>query len=170
MQYRDSSQNSMHLLNGIAAGVDSSNGVSLYGTSTGGVVEPISDDANTSLIVRGKGTGAVVLGNSSSPVNLGAGVGNLKGIDVFTVQFTPPALSSGFGAGTSAQESTYTVTGVSTGTVLSFTPTNPINALYNVRARCSTLNELVLCFSHNGISTLGSGESTNRGRLIQFRF
>ncbi len=88
----------------------------------------------------------------------------------YVVQFTAPALSSGFAAGASAAESTFTVTGLSTGTVLTFTPTNPINALYNVRARCSTANELQLCFSHNGISTLGTGESTNRGVLLEFAF
>lgn len=83
------------------------------------------------------------------------------------VQFTAPVLSSGTATGI---ESTHTVTGLSTGTVLMFTTTNPINAKYNVRARCSTANEAVLAWSHDGTSTLGSGESTNRGVLLEFRF
>ena len=85
-----------------------------------------------------------------------------------TVQFTAPAMSSGIDGGSTV--STVTVTGLSTGTALSFTPTNPINALYTVQARCSTVNELKLVFGHNGISTLGTGESTNRGTLLEFRF
>lgn len=84
------------------------------------------------------------------------------------VQFTAPVMSSGIDGGSTV--STHTVTGLSTGTVLHFTPTNPINALYSVRAGCSTANEAKLYFSHNGISTLGTGESTNRGVLLEFRF
>jgi len=84
------------------------------------------------------------------------------------VQFTAPVMSSGIDGGSTV--STVTVTGLSTGTVLTFTPTNPIDARYNVRAHCSTANEAKLYFTHNGISTLGSGESTNRGVLLEFRF
>lgn len=85
-----------------------------------------------------------------------------------TVQFTALVMSSGIDGGSTV--STVTVTGLSTGTVLLFTPTNPINARYNLRPHCSTVNELKLVFSHNGISTLGSGEATNRGTLLEFRF
>jgi hypothetical protein len=85
-----------------------------------------------------------------------------------TVQFTAPVMSSGIVAASTV--STVTVTGISTGSMLHFTPTNPINALYSIRAGCSTANELKLYFSHNGISTLGSGESTNRGTLVEFTF
>lgn len=91
----------------------------------------------------------------------------IKGIARYLVQFTAPVLSSGVDTGI---ESTYTVSGISTGTVLLFTPINPINAKYNVRARCSTANELTLAWSHDGTSTLGSGESTNRGLVLQFTF
>lgn len=154
MYYRDSSQNSMHVLNGIAAGVDSSNGVALYGTSTGGVVEPISDDANTSLIVRGKGTGAVVVGNSSSPVQWG---------QTFVIQFTPASLA----ASTSVQ-STITVAGLAAGRPLVFTPTTPgLSMAYAFRAQCSTANELRFTQQNLTASTIGTGESTARGILIQ---
>ena len=155
MQYRDSSQNSMHLLAGVAASVESSHGVAIWGASTGGVVESIGDDANISLTLRGKGTGAVVVGNSSSPVQWG---------QLFTVQFTPSVLA----ASTSVQ-STITVTGLSTGRPLLFTPTTPgLGMAYAFRAQCSTANELRLTQQNISGSTIGSGESTARGLLIQF--
>jgi hypothetical protein len=56
---------------GIVSNVESSHGVLLDGGSTGGIVTAIGDDANITLRIRGKGTGAVVLGNSSSPVLFG---------------------------------------------------------------------------------------------------
>lgn len=157
-------------LNDIVSNVSSSHGVRLTGGSTGGIVEPAGDDANITLKVRGKGTGGVVIGNSSQAVTVGSGNAGVAAVNKYTVQFTAPALSSGFAAGASAAASTFTVAGLSTGTVLMFTPTNPINTLYNLRAYCSTAAELNLVFSHNGISTLGSGESTNRGVLVEFKF
>lgn len=66
-------------LNDIVSNISSSHGVRLTGGSTGGIVEPVGDDANISLRVRGKGTGGVILGNSSSPVTFGAGAVPLKG-------------------------------------------------------------------------------------------
>jgi hypothetical protein len=74
--------------------VESSHGVSLSGGSTGGIVEPVGDDANITLIVRGKGTGGVQVGNSSSPVTLGAGV-SFKGAGSTTFAWAVAALSSG---------------------------------------------------------------------------
>jgi len=88
-------------------------------------------------------------------------------VDRYVVQFTAPTLSSGLVSGA---ESTYTVSGLSTGTVLVFSPTNPINALYTYRPRCSTANELVIAWGNIGDSTLGGAESTNRGTLLQFAF
>lgn len=91
----------------------------------------------------------------------------IKLIQRYNVEFTAPVLTSGISG---SLATTHTVSGLSTGTVLIFTPVNPINTLYNVRARCSTANELVLNWTHNGISTLGSGESTNHGTVLQFSF
>lgn len=146
-------------LGDVVSNVGSSHGVRLSGGSTGGIVEPAGDDANITLNVRGKGTGGVKIGASGSA---------LVEARAFTVQFTAPALSSGVAE--QAAESTYTVAGLSTGTVLMFTPTNPINAAYTVRARCSTADELTLAWGHFGDSTIGTGESTNRGVLLQFKF
>jgi len=156
------------------------------------VVQPASDDASAALNVRAKGASGILalgtstggpvtfngssLGLGSTHVNItstrvqigGASTTALSGIQRYVVQFTAPAMSSGIDGGSTV--STVTVTGLTTGTVLAFTPTNPINALYSVRAGCSTAAEAKLYFSHNGISTLGSGESTNRGVLLEFRF
>lgn len=103
-------------------------------------------------------------------VRVGPAGSAVKGLAGYTVQFTAPVLSSG--TATASLESTYTVTGLSTGTVLVFTPTNPISARYNVRPRCSTANELTLAWglAANGASSVGSGESTNRGVLLEIKF
>jgi len=61
-----STNTGMHLSNDLVSNVESSHGVQLTGGSTGGVVQAIGDDDNITLFVRGKGTGAVVLGSSVS--------------------------------------------------------------------------------------------------------
>lgn len=181
MNYRSTNPDGRYVHFGGAGvfGVEFGSGIELNPTSSGSAanISPAGDEANKGITIVGKGTGTVTLGNSSSPVTIagamtgGAKVGSsgstLSEIRRFTVEFTAPVLSSGVATGI---ESTYTMAGVSTGTVLMFTPTNPISAKYNVRARCSTVDELTLAWSHDGTSTLGSGESSNRGQLIQFRF
>jgi hypothetical protein len=96
MEYR-SSNGGQHIGNDIVAGINSSHGVQLTGGSTGGIVEPVGDDANITLRVRGKGTGGVVLGNSSSPIVLAAGVG-VKGFysqnSTFSFGVIPPSRST----------------------------------------------------------------------------
>ncbi len=164
----------------LVVGAEAGSGIELNPASSGTApnIMPCGDETNKGITLASKGTGTITIGSSANqPVvvtstnfTIGAGNAGLAAVNKYVVQFTAPVLSSGIVAGASAAESTFTVTGLSTGTVLMFTPTNPINALYNVRARCSTVNELQLCFSHNGISTLGSGESTNRGVLIEFKF
>lgn len=190
MERRSTADSFVHFSGDVVSNVESSHGVHLRGGSTGGIIEPIGDDTNVSLTVRAKNTGILTLGNSSNVTDLVGSslsltstflnlnssdvvVGNasttpMSGIQRYVVQFTAPTMSSGIDGGSTV--STVTVTGLTTGTVLMFTPTNPINALYNVRAGCSTAAEAKLYFSHNGISTLGSGESTNRGVLLEFRF
>lgn len=66
MQYRDSSI-ATHYSKGVIASVDSSHGVRIEGGSTGALIEPVGDDANISISIKGKGTGAVFVGGSSSP-------------------------------------------------------------------------------------------------------
>jgi hypothetical protein len=139
----------------IVSNVGSSHGVKLSGGSTGGIIEPAGDDANVSITLRGKGTGAVVLGNSSSPVTFSG--------NTYTVQFTPPTLAANTGA-----ESTFTCTGLSTGQAVFVTPRVAISNSYAIRARCSTANELTVWFGNITASTIGSGESTNRFRVAAF--
>jgi hypothetical protein len=93
MEYR-STNAGQHISNDIVAGVGSSHGVQLRGGSTGGIVEAVGDDANISLTLRGKGTGGVVLGNSSQAVTLGGGVG-FKGFFTSTSSYELAAVSSG---------------------------------------------------------------------------
>ncbi len=81
-------------LNGIVSNVGSSHGVHLSGGSTGGIVTSIGDDANISLRVKGKGTGGVILGDSSQAVTIGQGLG-VKGYFSTTVAWTHAAISSG---------------------------------------------------------------------------
>lgn len=154
MEYRDSSVNSMHLSKGLVPGVDSSHAPHLYGGSTGANYTAAGDDANISVRIFGKGTGAVVVGNSSSPTQFG---------QTFTVQFTPAVLA----ASTSVQ-STITVTGLQAGRPLLFTPTTPgLSMAYAFRVQCSTANELRFTQQNITGSTIGTGESTARGVLIQ---
>jgi hypothetical protein len=172
MNYRSTQADGkyVHFGGSLIAGADMGSGIELNATSSGAAptIQPVGDETNKGITIQGKGTGTV-----TSPVAAAGGVTvgssgtRLAEVRAFTLQFTPPALSSGLVSGA---ESTYTVSGVSTGTVLMFTPTNPISALYTVRARCSTVDELVLAWGNIGDSTLGTGESTNRGVLLQFKF
>ena len=94
MNYRDSSQNSMHLAKGVAAGVDSSHAAAIYGGSTGANFSVVGDDTNISVNLFGKGTGGTKLGNSSSPVTLAAGAA-VKGTYSTTTAYTFTALAAG---------------------------------------------------------------------------
>ena len=139
----------------IVSNVGSSHGVALSGGSTGGRMDAFGDDANITLTIAGKGTAALVLGNSSSPVQFG---------QLYTVQFTPAALSSFAGSA-----STITVTGLSTSRPFAWTLQQPsgIAVAYNFRMQCSTANELRLVQQNITGSTIGSGESTGRFLLVQ---
>lgn len=146
----------------LVVGTEAGSGIELNPTSSGdnAIIVPAGDETNKSLTIKGKGAGGVAIGSSGS---------NILDARAFTVQFTPPALSSGQ-ASVSVAQSTHTVTGLSTGTLLIFTPTGPIANAYTVRPHCSTVNELRLMWGNTSQSTLGTGESTNRGTLLQFRF
>ena len=76
MEYR-STNAGQHLSNNLVAGVGSSHGVEIgsHPTSTGACVQAVGDDTNITLSLFGKGTGGVVIGNSSSPVTIGSSGG-----------------------------------------------------------------------------------------------
>ena len=84
----------------------------------------------------------------------------------YYVQFTVPALSSA-----SSAESTVTVTGLTTNSILFFTPTQKLNSTVTgvfITPRCSTVNELTLLISNCSQSSLSG--STQSGRLFQVGF
>jgi hypothetical protein len=71
MEYRSTNAAGWtHHQGDLVSNVASSHGVRLTGGSTGGILEAAGDDTNISLVVRGKGAGAVVVGNSSSPLSV----------------------------------------------------------------------------------------------------
>lgn len=162
MEYRSTNSQGRytHHQGALVVGVEFGSGVEINPNSSGSApnIQPVGDESNKSLVLSGKGTGGVQIGSSGSAI---------PEIRKFTVQFTAPTLSSGIAE--QSVESTYTVSGLSTGTVLIFTPTNPVNAAYTWLPRCSTTDELTIRWGHFGDSTLGSGESTNRGVLLQFK-
>jgi hypothetical protein len=94
MDYRSTNLRFVHYGGDVTAAIESSHGVQLSGGSTGGIVQAVGDDANISLTVRGKGTGGVVIGNSSQTVTLGSGTG-FKGAFSTTLAWTHAAISSG---------------------------------------------------------------------------
>jgi hypothetical protein len=83
-----------HFGGDIVSNVESSHGVQLSGGSTGGLIQPVGDDANISISLVGKGTGGVVIGNSSQSVTLGAGSA-FKGFYTSTFSADIAAISSG---------------------------------------------------------------------------
>lgn len=163
----------VHFGGDVAAGVEDGIGVILRSASTGSaaVIEPLSDSDTAALVVRAKGAAALTLGNSSNALNLVAprlGANSTTAfalVEKYTVEFTPPSL-----AATTGVLSTYTVTGLTTNSVLVFTPRLPISPAYSLRPRCSTANELVIAWGNLFGSTIGTGESTNRGTLLAFNF
>ena len=149
---------------------NSSHGVHLTGGSTGGIVQPAGDEANISLTVRPKGTGLLALGSTSASVRIGTDSTNsttfFSGVQRYIIQFTPTALSSG----PSFNESTITVTGLTTTANLVFTPRTNMTGAYSYLVRCSTAAELKFSESNQSASTIGTGESTSRGTLLEFRY
>jgi hypothetical protein len=97
MNIRSTNDRFTHFGGDVWSNVESSHGVQLTGGSTGGIIEPVGDDANITLRVRGKGTGGVLLGNSSSPLTIAAGV-PVKGFysqnSTFSFGVIPPSRST----------------------------------------------------------------------------
>lgn len=81
MEFRSTADSYVHFTGDVVSDVGSSHGVHLTGGSTGGVVQPASDDASAALSVRAKGaSGILALGTSTggpvtfngSSLNLGS--------------------------------------------------------------------------------------------------
>jgi hypothetical protein len=80
MDYRNSG-NATHLSKGFAAGVESSNGVELSGSSNAGLINAIGDTTAANLFISAKGTGTLRLGDSSNVVTFGASTSHFGGMN-----------------------------------------------------------------------------------------
>ena len=95
MNYR-SSFAGQHVGGHIVAAVNSSHGIELGGGSTGGTITAVGDDANVSLSIQAKGTGPIVIGNSSQAISFGgSAAGTFKGFFSSTRTWELAAVSSG---------------------------------------------------------------------------
>jgi len=92
MLYRSTNPDGKYTHHGgaMVLGVDSSHGVELDGGSTGGFLRAIGDDANISLNLIPKGTGPLILGNSSTPVYLAGSTAPFLG----PLRFTDTAVAT----------------------------------------------------------------------------
>lgn len=95
MNYRDSSGAS-HYGKPLIVGVDSSHGVKIEGGSTGGLVQSVGDDNNIALRLRAKGTGPIIIGDSSQAISFGgSAAGTFKGFFSSTNTWELAIVSSG---------------------------------------------------------------------------
>ncbi len=126
MKYRSTNADGrfVHYGGDVLAGCESSNGVMLYGSSTGGKIIATSDDANTSLKIEGKGTGGVTIGNSSQVVTLTGSSFTLSGAAV-TIGTTGASVmianSTAMFKGWHVKTSTYSNAAISSGAVAELT-------------------------------------------------
>ena len=107
MEYRNSGA-ATHLSKGFVTGVDSNVGVELKGST----VLSASDSAASGLTVRAKGTGTLMLGDSSNVVNVAGSTIQFKligGISTTTIPNMP---------GASQAVSTFAAAGATTGDLL----------------------------------------------------
>ena len=162
---------------GALIGADLGSGVEVVptlSTTTAPTLRSAGDEASKGLIIGTKGTGTLTLGSSanqpvvitSTAMTLGTSTSGVRGIDRYLIQYTPASLP----ASTSVQ-STITVLNLSTTSVLFFTPLTPgLSMAYAYRVQCSTAAELRFTEQNITGSTIGTGESTSRGMLLELKF
>jgi hypothetical protein len=97
MQYRSTNAfGATHFGGALVVGAELESGIELNPTSSGAsvVITAAGDETNKGIILKGKGTGAVQIGDSSQAVSIGGGTA-FKGfkVDTGTTQFA--AISSG---------------------------------------------------------------------------
>jgi len=141
-------------------GVELGSGIELNPTSSAATpnIMPAGDEANKSITIQGKGTGGVQIGANSTS-------GQILNQRYF-VEFTVPALSSA-----SSAESTVTVLGLTTNSVILIQPRLKLNSTVtgvHVTARCSTADELVVEFHNTSQSSLSG--STQSAYVFQIAF
>ena len=168
-----------HHAGDITAHTGSSHGARLSGGSTGGILEAVGDDDNISINVRGKGTGAVRLGNSSQTI-VSTGITSTH----IALASTRVTLGSTFGIGLiqrvivqidsaamvvaaeGTSDTVSTVTGATTNSLCVFMPHATFSTRYTFQAYCSTADEVRIRLFNNQATTFGSGQSSNRGTLF----
>lgn len=100
MEYRSTNPEGFsHFGGDIMSGAHSTRGVMLSSNT----ISPVSDNSNEDLILRGKGTGVVLLNGSTTALTIVSGESTM----------TAPAM-----AANSQNESTFTATGISTGDLI----------------------------------------------------
>ena len=193
MDFRSTNDNYVHFQGDVVSNVNSSHGVHLRGGSSGGIIQPASDDTSAALNLRGKGPsgilnlgtssgGAVVFNGSSlnlgsthvnitsTRVSLGGGASTtaISGFQRVRVDFPVPEM-----AANAAGTSTHTAVGLSTNSVMMFASDALLAVWPNtveITAKCSTTDELRLIFRNIAASSIGTGLSTSHGYLGWFNF
>jgi hypothetical protein len=154
----------VHFGGSVVAGADQGSGIELVATSSGTapVIQPVGDETDKSIQIKGKGTGGVQIGASTSSFSLA---------QASLIQFTVPALSSA-GVATATAESTLTLSGATTNSIFVVQQRVAYNSTITegvyVTARCSTADELRLTFWNHGASSISG--STSSAYLLQFKF
>lgn len=149
-----------HFSGALVVGTELGSGIELNPSSTSAAanIMPAGDETDKTIQIQGKGAGGVLLGATSTSA--------CKGMQQYLIQWTPAAL-----AASAASQSTITVTGLATNSALFFTCMTPgASAVYAYRVQCSTANELRFTQQNIGASTIGTGESTARGLLLEVKF
>lgn len=177
MQYRSTNVvGYTHYGGALIIGVEQESGIELNPTSSGNAprIMPCGDETNKGISLASKGTGTITIGSSanqpivmtSTSITLGTSTSPFRGIEQYLIQFTPAVLA----ASTSVQ-STITVTGLATNSALFFTPLTPgLSMQYAFRVQCSTASELRFTQQNIAASSIGTGESTARGLLLELKF
>lgn len=179
----------------LVAGVGSSHGVHLTGGSTGGIVQPASDDASAALNVRAKGAAGILNLGTSTGGSVNLATGSSLAITSTHVNLNSTRLSLGAGASTTAISglmrvrvdftvpeipandavlgSTFTAVGLTTNAVTFFNSkalAAVVPHTVDISVRCSTADEGRLVFRNVAASTIGTGLSTAHGYLGWFNF
>ena len=173
----------VHFQGDVVSNVGSSHGVWLRGGSTGGIIEPMGDDTSISLSIRSRTAGVLTLGTSTSgQVNVASTMVDLQStriqvgdasttgisqIQRYLVQVDSAALVLAAGA---SGDTVSTLTGLTTNATVFFTPHATFSSRYSFEVYCSTATELRLRVTNRAASTIGTGESSNRGFVTAFMF
>jgi len=140
----------VHFGGDVMSGAQSTRGVLLSSNT----VSPVSDNSNEDLILRGKGTGGVIVGASTTPLNF------VSGLSTTTIPNMP---------GASQAVSTMAAPGVSTGDmVLCADPRNSLSTHVTLsRAYPSAADEITLVWINVHASSIAA-EST--GTAIRWTY